>query len=395
MFPASRAEGLKRLTAFVPKAGTHYAANRNSDLGPEDRKGVSVLSPYIRHRMIAEDEVVAAVLKQHRFSAAEKYVQEVLWRTYWKGWLEMRPAVWTRYLEELDLAQQNAGRNRDLEKALSGATGIEGFDDWVHELKQTGYLHNHARMWFASIWIFTLRLPWVLGADFFMSHLIDADPASNTLSWRWVAGLQTVGKTYLATTDNIARYTGGRFAPTGLATHATALIEPPIPAAGPVREPGDRVPVKGALLLLTGEDLSPETVLSPGDEVADVVAAVGTATSPYGEISCAFLKGASEDALQRCVQHYKCSTSSIESLSAQSLIAAADRADTRTIVTPFAPVGPVADAFVEIRPNLAAAGITLVERRRDWDSQFWPHAKKGFFPFKEKIPVELATLGLV
>ena len=99
-----------------------------------------------------------------------------------------------------------------------GATGIDCFDAWARELVATGYLHNHARMWFASIWIFTLRLPWELGADFFLRHLIDGDPASNTLSWRWVAGLQTAGKTYLATAENIARFTGGRFAPQGLAT---------------------------------------------------------------------------------------------------------------------------------------------------------------------------------
>jgi deoxyribodipyrimidine photo-lyase len=91
-----------------------------------------------------------------------------------------------------------AGRDRDRRV----------FDDWAQELVATGYLHNHARMWFASIWIFTLRLPWELGADFFLRHLIDGDPASNTLSWRWVGGLHTPGKTYLATADNIAEHRG-------------------------------------------------------------------------------------------------------------------------------------------------------------------------------------------
>ena len=61
-------------------------------------------------------------------------------------------------------------------------------------------------MWFASIWIFTLNLPWQLGADFFMQHLLDGDPASNTLSWRWVAGIQTKGKNYLARKSNIEKY---------------------------------------------------------------------------------------------------------------------------------------------------------------------------------------------
>ena len=59
-------------------------------------------------------------------------------------------------------------------------------------------------MWFASIWIFTLELPWQLGAEFFMQHLYDGDAASNTLGWRWVAGVQTQGKHYLASEWNLS-----------------------------------------------------------------------------------------------------------------------------------------------------------------------------------------------
>ena len=92
----------------------------------------------------------------------------------------------------------NAGLRLAFGRAVDGRTGIDGFDDWARELTATHWLHNHARMWFASIWIFTLRLPWALGADFFMRHLIDGDPASNTLSWRWVAGLHTRSKPYAA-----------------------------------------------------------------------------------------------------------------------------------------------------------------------------------------------------
>ena len=66
-------------------------------------------------------------------------------------------------------------------------------------------------MWFASIWIFTLELPWQLGAEFFMQHLYDGDAASNTLGWRWVAGVQTQGKHYLASEWNIKKFTDNRF----------------------------------------------------------------------------------------------------------------------------------------------------------------------------------------
>ena len=81
----------------------------------------------------------------------------------------------------------------------------------MKELKENNYLHNHARMWFASIWIFTLKLPWQLGAEFFLQHLFDGDAASNTLGWRWVAGVQTKGKNYIAKEWNIKLFSDNRF----------------------------------------------------------------------------------------------------------------------------------------------------------------------------------------
>ena len=102
-------------------------------------------------------------------------------------------------------------KKKNYQNALIGNTGIDCFDFWVNELLEYGYLHNHARMWFASIWIHTLNLPWQLGADFFLKNLLDGDTASNTLSWRWVAGLHTQGKNYIATESNINKYTNNRF----------------------------------------------------------------------------------------------------------------------------------------------------------------------------------------
>ena len=183
-FVPTRAAGLARLAAFVPQAGRAYAEGRNNDPGPGADSVVSLLSPYLRHRLLTEAEVVDAVRARHRAEACEKFVQEVLWRTYWKGWLELRPAVWTRFLAERDAARTTGGSglSKAVAQAEAGQTGIDGFDHWARELVTTGYLHNHARMWFASIWIFTLRLPWALGADFFLRHLLDADPASNRLA---------------------------------------------------------------------------------------------------------------------------------------------------------------------------------------------------------------------
>ena len=396
-FAATRAEGLRRLADFLPRAARAYADNRNTDLGPKDRDSVSVLSPYLRHRLITEREVIGAVLGKHSVSASEKYVQEVCWRTYWKGWLELRPAIWTRYLAdcESDRGAMNAGLAKAVASAEAGTTGIDGFDAWARELVETGYLHNHARMWFASIWIFTLRLPWTLGAAFFLRHLIDGDPASNTLSWRWVAGLQTQGKTYLATAENIARYTEGRFEPKGLAAKAFALTEPPIPAPRTLADLPVGRPSRPAVLLITGEDLFPENLLSSAAEIRSVVVARGTGDAwPFGERARAFVGAAADDVATRAKAHFACPVTIVDEADAEMLLSAARGGKAGEIVTAYAPVGPVADAFAALSGPLAADGVPLVRRLRGWDSRFWPSATKGFFAFKERIPAALAEEGL-
>ena len=199
VFPPNRESALSRLEEFLPKAGKQYAEKRNYDFGSDNRDNVSMLSPYLSHRLLTEREVVEAVLSKYKPKEAESFIQEVVWRTYWKGWLEGRPSVYSAWLRLLVEDRRRWPEREDFQKAVAGETGIEPFDHWVRELKDSGYLHNHARMWFASIWIFTLKLPWSLGAAFFMEHLLDGDVASNTLSWRWVAGLQTKGKHYVAT----------------------------------------------------------------------------------------------------------------------------------------------------------------------------------------------------
>ena len=211
----------KELNNFIQKDILSYSKNRNYDFGPERRSNVSVLSKYISHRVINEYDVIGAALSSYPLSKIEKYIQEVFWRIYWKGWLEHRPMVWSDYLSYT----YSDNNNTDYNNAIEGTTGIACFDSWVAELKDKNYLHNHTRMWFASIWIFTLNLPWQLGANFFMRHLFDGDSASNTLSWRWVAGLQTVGKHYLATASNISKYTNNKFEPKNLNEDASPLTD--------------------------------------------------------------------------------------------------------------------------------------------------------------------------
>ena len=210
-FEASRAKALDKLNYFVENNLSEYSKLRNFDYGPDNRSNISCLSPYITHGIINEKEVIKKSLDKFSFAKNEKFIQEVLWRTYWKGWLELRPSVWTDFLIELKKIKGDFQNNQNYKNAIEGKTNVECFNYWVNELKENNYLHNHTRMWFASIWIFTLNLPWQLGAEFFMQHLYDGDAASNTLGWRWVAGVQTQGKHYLASEWNIKKFTNNRF----------------------------------------------------------------------------------------------------------------------------------------------------------------------------------------
>ena len=210
-FEASRAKALDKLNNFVENNLSEYSKLRNFDYGPDNRSNISCLSPYITHGIINEKEVIKKSLNKFSFAKNEKFIQEVLWRTYWKGWLELRPSVWTDFLIELKKIKEDFQNNQTYKNAIEGKTNVECFNYWVNELKENNYLHNHTRMWFASIWIFTLNLPWQLGAEFFMQHLYDGDAASNTLGWRWVAGVQTQGKHYLASEWNIKKFTNNRF----------------------------------------------------------------------------------------------------------------------------------------------------------------------------------------
>ena len=211
MFEASRAKAVDKLNHFIENNLSEYSKLRNFDFGPDNRSNISCLSPYISHGIINELEVIDKSLKKFSFAKNEKFIQEVLWRVYWKGWLELRPNVWSDYLMELNNLRDQFKSNQNYLNAIEGKTDLECFNQWVNELKENNYLHNHTRMWFASIWIFTLELPWQLGAEFFMKHLYDGDAASNTLGWRWVAGIQTQGKHYLASEWNIKKFTNNRF----------------------------------------------------------------------------------------------------------------------------------------------------------------------------------------
>jgi deoxyribodipyrimidine photo-lyase len=386
-FPPNHTAALGALKRFLPHAGGEYAARRNFDMGPGQHAGVSQLSPYIRHRVLTETDVLQAVLRRHSLSTAQKFVQEVFWRTYWKGWLELRPEVWTLYqrdvLRAVDDLQVQEGMRTQWEMACLGKTGIACFDAWAQELVETGYLHNHARMWFASIWVFTLRLPWVLGADLFLRHLLDGDPASNTLSWRWVAGLQTRGKTYLARPDNIAKFTGGRFRPADnvLAPEASALSGPAHPAYGapPISTYFD--PDKRTALILHEEDLNPGWLFDLGlrPEITATLAARKTASPLAVSVPVLeFRNRLLDDCSARWAARLGPITAHLET--APDIDRWAKDNGVEQIVAPYAPVGPVADTLNSVQE------VPVLMPIRTYDQAAWVHSKAGFFKFRDAIP---------
>jgi len=393
-WPPTRAAGDAILQAFIPRMGRRYAGGRNTDHGPGAHKAVSVLSPYIRRRLVLEADAVAAALAAHGPEDAEKFVQEVIWRGYFKGWLERRPQVWTSYRSGLDadLAALDRDRRlrRDVDRAINGQTGLECFDAWATELVETGYLHNHARMWFASIWIFTLGLPWRLGSDFFYRHLLDGDAASNTLGWRWVAGLHTRGKPYPADAQNIATFTAGRFTPrpSDLAevTQGLEATEPDgLPSLLPLRAITTPQPGKPTALLITDEDCRVEDFdLS----VLDIRTTATLTTShlrsplPVSDLVHAFEARALADAAVRI----GAAPVTLHAADPTALAKWAAASGATQIATPTITTGPLRDFMDDAAPSLARAGISFCEWRRDWDSAIWPHTTAGFFKVKQNIP---------
>ena len=368
------ADAEKSLQAFVNNGLSGYERLRNYDFGPADRHNVSLLSKYITHRVLFEYDVVQRILAQHPMQMVEKFVQEVFWRIYWKGWLEHRPAVWADFTA-FDHSQTP---QTPYQQAINGKTGIDCFDVWAAELQNTNYLHNHARMWFASIWIFTLGLPWQAGARFFMQHLNDGDAASNTLGWRWVAGVQTSGKHYLARASNIEQFTDGRFAPVRL--NETAL---PIAALQsydimPI-DYNERYHKKFNKLIVLENDL----YLNDKDfyDAYDSVFVVRPASIDRSVALAAPVLDFKTD----MVTAFCDSCGSAELIDADALASIAGNKPGFDLVYPH-----IGDTWDALRRLSDGAGVPLHPLKRPQDLFCWQFAKKGFFNFKKNIP-EIAS----
>lgn len=399
-FIPTREAGLKRLKEFAPLAGETYSNERNFDFSSTKKNSVSALSPWIKHRLITEEEVLIEILKYHSPHSAMKFIQEVFWRGYFKGWLEQHPTVWSHHNEKLIKEYIKLENNKFVKEnymsAINGETGIECFDFWCEQLKSTGYLHNHVRMWFASIWVFTLKLPMELGADFFMLHLIDADAASNTLSWRWVSGLHTKGKAYAARASNIEKFTNGQFNPSG------QLVEDINPLTENIDHPLITLPQlyrsiqKDAVLLVTEEDCSPETSLETKDLEVEILPLYLEKEYPRWIEPNNSVRFFSNTAVQNTCQRLgQLGVKKIGKTKwTDAILEASDRLGTKNIIIPKVPVGAVKSKLRKVKKNLAEHDIYINEHYKNYDMYTWQHASKGFFKLKKQIPIILHQLGL-
>jgi len=197
-----RRAGLARLAAIDPVA---YATTRNHVGG-----AVTKLSPWIRHGVLSLAEVRDHALERARSPQdATKLVSELGWRDYWQQvYAALGPAIGRDV--EAPAARRQGGPPLEEMPAdvLGAATGMACIDAFVHRLHETGWLHNHERMWLASWLVHVRGVRWQAGADWFLEHLLDADPASNHLSWQWVAGTFSA-KPYIFNRENLETYTNG------------------------------------------------------------------------------------------------------------------------------------------------------------------------------------------
>jgi deoxyribodipyrimidine photo-lyase len=386
----SRTDALDQLGKFISVAGL-YARDRNHV--KSNHPSVSRLSPAIRHRLIREEETVTAVLRVHPFDRVEKFIQEVYWRRYWKSWLALRPEVWTDFLKDLADLQDEPSVQR-VENAQSGNALIDSF---TNELVNTGYLHNHARMWYAAWWVHEARLPWQSGAAFFYRHLLDGDPASNTLSWRWVAGLQTPGKTYLARRSNLEKY----LAPELLNPLSESLedfenpqalspglvFKPPITQEDWPLESLTSSPATG--LWIHEEDLSAETS-SLGPQAFSSIIVTGDCDTwdhyRFPDAKRQWITDALQDATMRAEQQWRAPTLlDVRQPIADALVQWTKANALDQIATLRPEVGPLNDSMPRLQAALSQAGIRLVLIDRPEDLSIRHFATGGFFQFWERL----------
>jgi deoxyribodipyrimidine photo-lyase len=216
-FPTDYTSILDRIHEVNP---VKYGSSRNYING-----AVTYLSPYISRGVISTRQVLEHVLaKGYKLNQIESFVKELCWRDYFQ-----------RVAQEKDLQQnirqpQMPVSNHEVPIAILNAnTGIEGIDAAISKLYDSGYMHNHCRMYVASLVCNIAQSHWLLASKWMYYHLLDGDFASNICSWQWVAGANS-GKKYYANQENINKYTLTKQSHTFLDTSYERISEMDIPS---------------------------------------------------------------------------------------------------------------------------------------------------------------------
>ncbi len=201
----SREAALARLNGVDPVA---YARSRNFLDG-----AVTGLSPWITHGMLDLPEALGRLRQRHPLGPEDKLVWEFGWREFFHHvWRHLGEGILADVRPPLPGVAYARYMPPDL---LRACTGVPVVDASVRQLYQTGWLHNHQRLWLASYAVHVRKVHWRTAADWMAGHLLDGDLGSNHLSWQWCAGTFS-SKPYLFNAANVARYapalaSGGTF----------------------------------------------------------------------------------------------------------------------------------------------------------------------------------------
>jgi deoxyribodipyrimidine photo-lyase len=193
-----------------------YERNRNFLAG-----NVTRLSAYLRHGVLTLSEVRDYALRRvDHPEQASKFINELAWRDYWQRlYMQLGDGVW-QDREPYKTGNRASDYLTELPAEIAeGSTTLACMDGFSRQLVETGYVHNHARMWLAAYVVHWRKVRWQAGARWFLEHLIDGDPSSNNLSWQWVAST-FANKAYIFNRENLERYTAGTYCRT--CPHANA-----------------------------------------------------------------------------------------------------------------------------------------------------------------------------
>lgn len=214
---------LEQVKAYQPGK---YHATRNYING-----AVTSWSPYISRGLLSTVLVMEQLKEQHSYQQWIGFMQQMTWREYFQRvWQHQGNLI----LEDLKSPQTDVIIKQLPLPIQNASTGIHALDKSIAQLYDTGYLHNHLRMYLSMLHSNIFKAAWLPGAKWMYAHLLDHDPAANFLSWQWVAGTFS-SKKYIANQDNINKYTNTNQAGTFLDTEYENLTEAIFNVAGQIK----------------------------------------------------------------------------------------------------------------------------------------------------------------